>query len=800
MRQVPSLPPEERHIDNPAHAVNERDTNRASDRKASRTSKFGLFAVLTVIYLAVGARAVPAGTGAQVTALAPVPNPDGRIGLDDVLPGAPAGQSTSWATLAANSGARGDRWELRWDRIEPKRGVWTFSADDVAVEQATQAGMDVLGILIGTPKWADASGQRPGNGVPAGLQYAVTDPRNRWAAYVRATVQHYQTQIHEWEIWNEPDLGFFWSGTPSDYAALLSEAYEVIKQVEPVSTVVMAGMVVPGLAFFSQVLDAIHLMKPVPFDVAAWHAYGPARKLFQNIEAMRSALRTHGLGRVPIWVTESGFPAADPNGESRQAAYVLQSTAYAFLAHAARVFIYRASDDTTSRQWGLMASDGQPRMGYVALQVAASYFAGIQDFVEAPTPSAERIIGYGAGRTVLIAWSVSASAAAVHLPPAPRQAVVDWQGNAVIPTSSTSGIRIPLPAPQYNTGGIDPTNSVVGGPPVIASEPAPADAPAPIQSVLTLDPRRHPRIVILNVGSTAADAAAQSLSRPDRVVPAQVAPNGLTEVDSALLGGSGHVVIRSSTPVLALAGSGQVATTAVQPSATWYVPAPHASVEVANPNTGSVSIRAARYSAGGKAGPVQNLVIPATRTSMVTPQTGYEGSMRLVASAPVSVSPVSQGAVQPQSQWSLIHPSGNRFTVWNVGKKTASADIRFVGSHSVTTEHVQLAPHASFSGKAYGAFVAVVTADSPVVAAAGAGTTSPSTQATVPLAPRQHLALFNPSPSAVQVTFRVTREGSNTAGTRIIRGMHLTNLVPATAKSSVVTVSSDRPVSAVDVP
>jgi len=142
------------------------------------------------------------------------------------------------------------------DKLEPSSGTWNFSATDSVVSNDLAHGLDTEGILIGTPGWAVNAGQTPGNGLPKGLGRAVTDPANVWADFVRQTVRHYAGQVAYWEIWNEPDLKYFWTSSPSDYYQLLKTSYTVIKSVDPTAKVVLAGMVVPDLQFFSAVLDA----------------------------------------------------------------------------------------------------------------------------------------------------------------------------------------------------------------------------------------------------------------------------------------------------------------------------------------------------------------------------------------------------------------------------------------------------------------------------------------------------------------------------------------------------------------
>src|SRR5947209_5905626 len=111
--------------------------------------RLGAVAAIAFTVAALISTAVHAGT---VEPLAAITNADGRLGLCDVLPGA-APSGTSWATLAHDAGARTNRWEFRWDRIEAKPGVWDFSKDDPAVASSASAGIGVEGILIGTPAW-----------------------------------------------------------------------------------------------------------------------------------------------------------------------------------------------------------------------------------------------------------------------------------------------------------------------------------------------------------------------------------------------------------------------------------------------------------------------------------------------------------------------------------------------------------------------------------------------------------------------------------------------------------------------
>ncbi|HEX6510094.1 MAG TPA: hypothetical protein VF221_20895, partial [Chloroflexota bacterium] len=94
----------------------------------TRSAGVGAAIVASLVLILVPIQLAFAG---PIQALAPVTDADGRLGLCDVLAGSPtAGSGPSWAQLSYNAGARINRWEFRWDKMEPVQGVWDFSAND----------------------------------------------------------------------------------------------------------------------------------------------------------------------------------------------------------------------------------------------------------------------------------------------------------------------------------------------------------------------------------------------------------------------------------------------------------------------------------------------------------------------------------------------------------------------------------------------------------------------------------------------------------------------------------------------
>jgi polysaccharide biosynthesis protein PslG len=134
----------------------------------------------------------------------------------------------------AATGARYLRIDVDWSAIEQSPGTHDWSAVDRIVDTARACGLDVIGLLAYTPAWARA---------PATSEHSPPiDPAN-FASFARAAVERYAPRgVKAWEIWNEPNLTFYWEAPdPAAYAALLGPAHDAIKAADPSSTVITGG-------------------------------------------------------------------------------------------------------------------------------------------------------------------------------------------------------------------------------------------------------------------------------------------------------------------------------------------------------------------------------------------------------------------------------------------------------------------------------------------------------------------------------------------------------------------------------
>ena len=202
----------------------------------------------------------------------------------------------------------------------------SWSKLDEVIELSRKHHVRILGILLAPPAGADE------------------EDFGRLAGEI---AEHAAGTIGHWEILNEPDARWAFDGTPEEYAAMLSAAYDAIKARAPGAQVLLGGLQRPDdPAWLERVFavpgaDAIH-----KFDIANAHLRGPVDGVVQRYSQFRSWLAAKGF-HGPVWVTEHGYPAdpafqTDPaytGGDAAQAAYLTQTLVGLGEAGAEQVFV-----------------------------------------------------------------------------------------------------------------------------------------------------------------------------------------------------------------------------------------------------------------------------------------------------------------------------------------------------------------------------------------------------------------------------------------------------------------------------
>jgi xylan 1,4-beta-xylosidase len=134
----------------------------------------------------------------------------------------------------------------------------------------------------------------------------ISPPRDwsEWYDVVRALTAHLverygMDEVTAWafEVWNEPNLEVFWTGTQDDYLRLYDESARAVKDVDARLRVggpsTAAGEWVEALAAHAERND-------VPLDFVTSHTYGN-----MPIDT-RPSIERHGFAGIPTWWTEWG--------------------------------------------------------------------------------------------------------------------------------------------------------------------------------------------------------------------------------------------------------------------------------------------------------------------------------------------------------------------------------------------------------------------------------------------------------------------------------------------------------------
>jgi polysaccharide biosynthesis protein PslG len=242
-------------------------------------------------------------------------------------------QDGQWDNMA-QSGVETVRTVFDWGEAQPSgRGsAFNFARTDGVVQRAALRNLDVLPVVMYSPKWARAYRSR------------FTSPpksRNDYVTYLAALVERYGPEgtfwiehpelpkhpLREWQIWNEPHLPAYWDapergpyGYAKSYPLLLRASYNIVKTLDPGAKIVMAGIT-------QRAWEEIEVLyqRGVKryFDVAALQIFPQTvRRSVKAAALYREALNRRGDRRKPIYITEITWPASrgktDPIKYQRQ--------------------------------------------------------------------------------------------------------------------------------------------------------------------------------------------------------------------------------------------------------------------------------------------------------------------------------------------------------------------------------------------------------------------------------------------------------------------------------------------------
>lgn len=215
--------------------------------------------------------------------------------------------------LLRRIGGRWARDEYGWGAIERKRGQYVFGDYlDRMMAGARGAQVQPLHIL----DYANAL-------YDGGRSPATPEAQQAFAAYAFAMVSKYKDVCNHWEVYNEPNIGF-WKPKPDAvaYASLLKLTYEACKRADPTCTVVGVCTAGTDLKYIETVLqhDGAKFMDAL--SIHPYHYPTPPESggFVGQLQRCRALMNRFGMDAKPLWLTEIGWPNhVGAGGSSEQA-------------------------------------------------------------------------------------------------------------------------------------------------------------------------------------------------------------------------------------------------------------------------------------------------------------------------------------------------------------------------------------------------------------------------------------------------------------------------------------------------
>jgi hypothetical protein len=250
-----------------------------------------------------------------------------------------AGDTTPWPAVPMGEWRLWDAY-VAWPNLEPAKGQWRFDILDKYLGLAAEHNVGLVLPLGLSPAWASA---RPGEKSVYQPGFAA-EPKNieDWRVYVSTVALHCKGRIYAYEIWNEPNLKQFWTGTVDQMLVLTREAFQIIRSIDPQARVVSPSATQEnGTEWLKEFLSK---GGGNFVDVIGYHFYVAPQTPEATVPLVlkvKRILAEHDAASKPIWNTETGWFMPKPfPSEELAAAYLARAYLVNWAAGIERLYWY----------------------------------------------------------------------------------------------------------------------------------------------------------------------------------------------------------------------------------------------------------------------------------------------------------------------------------------------------------------------------------------------------------------------------------------------------------------------------
>jgi hypothetical protein len=363
------------------------------------------------------------------------------------------------------SGARFYRFAIGWDGVETAPGTYEWGYWDELVRLAPTYGITLLPYVCYTPAWLNPDPADFWRNPPVDLE--------RFGAFMYVIASRYQGQIASWELWNEPDIENYWTGTPAQFAAMVREGARQVRRADPGAVVVLGGMAKQRSPFLEELLEVHKLGNE--FDVVNVHGYFgtwepyPPESYPQKLQEVRDLIAATAP-HLDLWLAEFGYSNyrlnCDQASEWVKIRYRYEHTPeYQAVALWKHHVLVAASEDVSLTTWyrlhdlpeaegvigddnnkhlGLLDIEGEPKPAYRAFHLYQRLFdhpfRPVPVTIERPAQSQSEVHVFeeSDGNFIVVAWLRT---------PLPQEEIPGPSGWAKDLRAETIAIRLPLDGP-----------------------------------------------------------------------------------------------------------------------------------------------------------------------------------------------------------------------------------------------------------------------------------------------------------------------------------------------------------------
>jgi len=256
-----------------------------------------------------------------------------------------------------------------WSDIQPTSSGYDWSVLDQWLTAAHGHGSDVMYTFGRVPKWASS---QPGDGScrygpgecdpPSDLNRDGTGTDEHWKTFVRAIATHAAGRIQYWELWNEPQNGFYWTGTYAQMVRMAEDARSIILSIDPSAKMLSPGT---GLRFNAYNWTAAYLAAGGGkyADIIGFHGYiqgscpntvPDTSVIPSRVASFRAMLASHGQSGKAMWNTEASWAHSSDtcfNNQDLQAGFTAQMYLLYQAAGVQRLYWYNWNDPDSGTLW-----------------------------------------------------------------------------------------------------------------------------------------------------------------------------------------------------------------------------------------------------------------------------------------------------------------------------------------------------------------------------------------------------------------------------------------------------------------